>query len=369
MKIVIVPHPKYPKSEVVERKGIGHPDSICDGVAEAVSRALSRAYIKETGHIQHHNVDKVTLAAGRSRTSWGGGEILRPIRIFIVGRANYSVPVETIAIKAARDYLHEILPLARDEHFVIDPRVGEGASELISTVENVVANDTSVGVGFAPFTEAERITKEIADFLNSREFMREWPEVGPDIKVMTHRDGELLDITIAAAFVDRFLGSIEEYRRSKEAIEERIREKFELRDAVVKINALDNYEKGMVYLTVIGTSAEQGDDGSVGRGTRVNGLITPTRPMSLEAAAGKNPVSHVGKLYNVLAQQIAERIYAETGKPAEVMIQSRIGYPITDPPLVLVRTDASDIENIVKEEIEKLPEITMKIVEGKIRVF
>jgi S-adenosylmethionine synthetase len=50
-----------------------------------------------------------------------------------------------------------------------------------------------------------------------------------------------------------------------------------------------------VYLTVTGTSAEAGDDGEVGRGNRVNDLITPYRPISLEAAAGKNPVTHVGQ--------------------------------------------------------------------------
>jgi len=63
-----------------------------------------------------------------------------------------------------------------------------------------------------------------------------------------------------------------------------------------------------LYLTATGTSAEQGDDGQVGRGNRVNGLITPYRPMTLEAAAGKNPVSHVGKTYNIAARQICDKI-------------------------------------------------------------
>ena len=55
MKIVVVPHPVYPKAEVVERKGLGHPDTLCDGIAEAVSRALSKEYIKETGNIRLSN--------------------------------------------------------------------------------------------------------------------------------------------------------------------------------------------------------------------------------------------------------------------------------------------------------------------------
>ena len=68
------------------------------------------------------------------------------------------------------------------------------------------------------------------------------------------------------------------------------------------VNALDDpkaSDESGIYLTVTGLSAEQGDDGEVGRGNRVNGLITPSRAMSLEAAAGKNAVAHVGKLYNL----------------------------------------------------------------------
>ncbi len=370
MKVVKVPHPKYPKSEVVERKAIGHPDSLADGIAEAISRRLSQEYLKKYGAIHHHNVDKVGIVAGRSQPEWGGGSIVKPIRVILAGRAHYSVPVETLAIKAAREYIREVLPLARDEHFIIEPAIGEGASELVGAVHSVLANDTSVGVGFAPFTEAEEITLRIADFLTGKEFQRQFPEAGTDIKVMTHRDDGQLDITVALAFVDAHLHNMNEYRNSKAAMLDLIREKFDLQKAHLEINTLDRYDsKDSVYLTVIGTSAEQGDDGAVGRGNRINGLITPARPMSLEAACGKNPLSHVGKLYNVLAQKIAERIHGETGKAAEVLIQSRIGKPIDDPPLVLVRTDAHDIDAIVSEEVERLPEITKEIVAGKVRLF
>ncbi len=369
MEIITTPYPKYMEAEVVERKAVGHPDSLADGIAEAVSRALSKAYLKKYGVIHHHNVDKVGIVAGRSNPAWGGGEVVKPIRVIIAGRAHYSVPVETIAIKAARDYLREVLPLAKDEHFIIDPMIGEGAAELVGTVDKVVANDTSVGVGFSPLSETEQLTLDIADFLTAKSFSGEWPEVGQDIKVMSHRNGGLLDVTVAIAFVGKYLRGVKEYRERKEAILEAIKERFNS-GARVEINTLDDYSKEeSLYLTVIGTSAEQGDDGATGRGNRVNGLITPARPMSLEAACGKNPVSHVGKLYNVLAQRVAERLYAETGKPAEVIIQSRIGKPIVDPPLVLVRTDATGIEASVKDEIAKLPQITDDIVAGKVRLF
>src|SRR5690606_40191772 len=84
------------------------------------------------------------------------------------------------------------------------------------------------------------------------------------------------------------------------------------RDCAVEVNMADGETPESVYLTVTGTSAESGDYGQVGRGNRANGLITPHRPMSLEAVAGKNPVTHVGKLYNLLASRIA----AEAARPA-----------------------------------------------------
>ena len=368
MKIVKVPYPKYVDCEVVERKAEGHPDSICDGISEAVSRALSKEYLKEYGVIQHHNVDKVGLVAGNSITTWGGGKIVKPIKIIIAGRANYSIPVETISIKAARDYLKTILPLAKDEHFIIEPMIGVGASELVGTVNEIVANDTSVGVGFAPFSSTEQITLDISDFLVSKDFSKQFPEAGKDIKVMSHKDGDVLDVTVALAFIDNYLEGISAYKESKNTIIEVLNREFG--DHSISVNTLDKYDgKDSVFLTVLGTSAEQGDDGATGRGNRVNGLITPIRPMSLEAACGKNPVSHVGKIYNVMARSIAEEIYQQTSKAAEVIIQSRIGHSVTKPPIVLIRTDASNVNDIVKTELEKLPEVTQGFVEGKFRLF
>ena len=79
-------------------------------------------------------------------------------------------------------------------------------------------------------------------------------------------------------------------------------------DISVVVNAADDPAAGSLYLTVTGTSAEAGDDGEAGRGNRINGLIVPFRPMTMESVAGKNPVTHVGKLYNIVASLIAQRL-------------------------------------------------------------
>lgn len=50
--------------EMCEHKGIGHPDTIMDGVCEAENRALSPAYRDRNGRIQRHNLDKGLPIAG-----------------------------------------------------------------------------------------------------------------------------------------------------------------------------------------------------------------------------------------------------------------------------------------------------------------
>src|SRR5207245_9544903 len=150
-------------------------------------------------------------------------------------------------------------------------------------------------------------------------------EVGQDIKVMAVRDHDKIRITIAAAMVDRYVPDKDHYRSVVEELKERVLDnavKHTNREIAVDMNTGDNYDAGIFYLTVTGLSWENGDDGSVGRGNRVSGLITPYRPMSMEAAAGKNPVTHVGKLYNLLSFDIADRLVREhEGKVKEVWVR------------------------------------------------
>lgn len=158
---------------------------------------------------------------------------------------------------------------------------------------------------------------------------------GRDFKVMGHRINEGITLTLALAFVDRHVVDVDHYFEIKQAMQAFLCQRS--RDAsAIRINTLDDRnasDESGIYLTVSGLSAEMGDCGQVGRGNRVNGVISPGRCMSLEATAGKNPVCHVGKLYNVLAMHIARDIHAEIDEIAEVNVQllSSIGRPIDDP--------------------------------------
>ena len=309
--------------ELVERKGVGHPDYIADAIAEAVSRELSKYYLEKYGHILHHNVDKVLVVGGQARPVFGGGEVLQPIYIIISGRVTTEVrredgvdivPVGPIILRAAKEWLKSsIRHLDPEEHVIIDYKVGRGSIDLVSVYELgkevPLANDTSVGVGYAPLSTLEKLVYETERLLNSREFKSKVPASGEDVKVMGVRRGDRIVLTVANAIVSRYVRDRDEYLSVKDEIRNAVEELASRiasgYNVEVHVNTADVPDRGIFYLTVTGTSAEAGDDGATGRGNRVNGLITPMRPMSMEAAAGKNPVSHVGKIYNVMARLAA----------------------------------------------------------------
>ncbi len=375
------------KVEIVERKGLGHPDSLADGMAESVSIALCREYLRRYGAILHHNTDKLEVVGGEVRTRFGGGEILRPIYVLLSGRATTrcgedDIPVHEIATEAASKYMHGALRNLGPDGVVFESKIGHGSAELVDVFERrsglPKANDTSVGVGYAPLSETERLVLGTENLLNSDKLKNRFPELGEDIKVMGLRQNHKITLTVAAAFVAGYVPDLDHYISVKQdvvdEIEDYLADNAE-RETKIFMNMADDYKKGVVYLTLTGTSAENGDDGEVGRGNRVNGLITPNREMSLEAAAGKNPVNHVGKLYNILSGRIAMDIQAIAGCEVYVKLLSQIGKPIDQPLMASVELvgececSFSDIESIVTEHLGRVSKLTDEIVAGNVRVF
>ncbi|MFB6101301.1 MAG: methionine adenosyltransferase [Haloplanus sp.] len=385
--------------EIVERKGIGHPDSLCDGIAENVSRALSNLYLDRVGEVLHYNTDETQLAAGNAAPAFGGGEVVEPIYVLLVGRATrhyvdddgteYTLPVDSVAHRAARDYLGEVVPeLEFGTDVVVDVRLGEGSGDLQTVFGEdgaavPMANDTSFGVGHAPLTETERIVLDAEEYLNGP-YAEENPELGPDVKIMGKREGDHIDLTVAAAMIDRYLSGMADYRDAVANVREAVTDLAEDhtdRTVAVEVNTADDYDEGAIYLTTTGTSAEQGDDGSVGRGNRANGLITPNRPMSMEATSGKNPVNHIGKIYNLLSTRIAEQVVDEVDgiRDLRVRLLSQIGRPIDRPHVadtfVVTEDDVAladieaDIEAIVDRELADVTDVTQDVIDGDIRTF
>ena len=382
--------------EIVERKGIGHPDTICDAVAEELSRALCRFYLEQFGLVLHHNVDKVLLWGGTSQPRFGGGEVTAPIELFLAGRATCEykgirVPIEELVRESCYQWLqshfHALQP---ERHVKLHSLIRPGSIELVELYLHqeqtgiALANDTSCGVGFAPLSELERVVLQVEHALNAANTKSTYPELGEDIKVMGVRKQDVLELTIACAFVDRYISDIDDYVAKKATLVSLVEQavKTESNMSVkVNVNAADDIANSSLYLTVTGTSAESGDDGEVGRGNRVNGLICPYRPMNMEAAAGKNPVTHVGKLYNIIAQRVAETLIQELEEvqQAYCFLVSRIGSPIMEPQvadLQLVMHDnltidvvRSRAEEIVYDQLADIAKIRQELIDGALTVY
>jgi len=380
--------------EIVERKGLGHPDYICDAVADQISIGLSKEYLKKAGTILHHNVDKSLLVAGETENRFKGGIVKQPI-LFVLGDRATSVidgqkiDVHEIAIRSAKNWFKKNMRfIDSDKHIKYQVEIKPGSVGLTDIFkrkgEVLGANDTSAAVGYAPMTRTEKIVLQTERYMNSPEFKKRFPESGEDVKVMAFRDKNDLKLTVAMAFVDRYISSEADYFEKKEKILEDINRyiavntSFDLVD--VKLNTLDMKGRGMggLYLTVLGTSADSGDSGQVGRGNRVNGLISLNRPFCSEAAAGKNPVSHVGKIYNFLTFRIAQKVCDQVKGIEEVYIWllSKIGAPIDHPTVAAAQVVMKDDDNIGKtkqrinevldKELENIQEFCMELAEGRI---
>lgn len=379
----------HQETELVERKGIGHPDTLADGISEAVSRALCEMYRDELGYIAHHNTDEVQIIGGESSPAYGGGTLKQPIYILLGGRATEEMDGTTFnihgqAMQAARNYLDTTLPhLDTETDLIVDTRMGQGSTDLTELYKRrhektPLANDTSFGIGHAPLSETEKLVLQLEKHLNSNTQNQSHPWVGQDIKVMAKRLGDTITLTVAAAFVDKHVDDRADYKAKKEALRETVRQyarQHTDKDLDIHINTADDIENDSVYTTVTGTSAEMGDDGSTGRGNRVSGLITPQRSMSLEASSGKNPVAHVGKIYNILGHYIADQIVEEdpTIDEATVRILSQIGKPIDDPQILTVELDTvkseREIREIAEYWLEHMPELMDKVIDGEITTY
>jgi S-adenosylmethionine synthetase len=382
--------------ELVERKGVGHPDSICDAIMEAVSVALSQAYLETWGRVLHHNIDKGLLVAGQTTPALGGGRVEAPMRLVFGDRATMewagrSIDVGEIAETTARRWLREHLRFVDpDKHIVFQNEIKPGSPELMDIFEREVvgANDTSAAVGYAPLTETERLVLAAERRLNDPAFKAEYPEAGEDVKVMGVRRGRELVLTVALAFVDRFIPDEKTYFERKAAIQRQLQDELQAQlndlDSVrVDLNTLDEPGRGLggMYLTVLGTSAEGADCGQVGRGNRVNGVISLNRPMGTEAAAGKNPVSHVGKIYTLLTHQMADRIYNSVEPVEEVYVWlcSQIGQPIDRPliasaqvilePGVGLPDVEREIRQIIDDELARINSFTERLTRGELMVW
>jgi S-adenosylmethionine synthetase len=402
LNISIFPESKKADVEIVEIKGAGHPDTVCDTIAEEISKDYSRYCLDTFGFILPHMIDKIGVLGGLSNCAFGKGEIVKPITILLNGRlsknlGDQEIPVEKIAVTAIKNVLSRIFLLLNvDKHVVIQnnlhysrgpgvvlvpdqhnerhdyytPKTPEG---VMHARKETVCNDTSVVVGYAPELIGEKIARDLERMLFSREFKAAYPFVGTDIKIMLVRTGKHVSITYCIPFICVYTPSLDFYIAQKEMLNKLIAEYLQTSHPdlsfEVFLNTRDNYDKPDLYLTVVGSAIESGDEGLVGRGNRSNGVINVTAPMSIEAFSGKNPVHHVAKVYSFIAQKIAREIYAKSGFSTEVYLVSQMGRSIHDPWKIVVKVVGAlsaelerDIGDIVALNLRDCEAVTMALI-------
>jgi S-adenosylmethionine synthetase len=377
--------------EFVERKGRGHPDTLSDRAAEELSISLCEYYLKNFKRIYHHNVDKCVLVGGQARARFGGGEVIEPIYLLLVGRAiaklnEKEVPIEKIAQDTTKKWLaREMHAIDTEKHVQIATKIRPGSVDLVGNYDREdripLANDTSFGVWYGPNTDTENVVMNVEKELNDLSIKRKYPQIGEDIKVMGVRRGGRINLTIACAIVSKFVQNEKEYKETISVINDianKVAKRQTRAEVAIKVNTADDFSKKLYYLTVTGTSAEHGDDGQVGRGNRANGLITPFRPMTLEATAGKNPISHTGKIYNICARKIVNDILKQSPEQDQVYcyIVSEIGKPISEPQAINVELHAKedkklarDVQGIVSDRMADLPDLWKEIVNREHPLF
>ena len=391
--------------EVIEKKGLGHPDTLADGLAEYLSVEYARYTKNKFGAILHHNFDKVGLLGGASRVTFGNGYLTKPIRVVLNGRASTKfgkedIPINKLLVNWTKEYfknrLYKVNP-DKDLRFILElsnqsspgkthsDKILKDASRRfwfeprglkdLPELKNLFSNDTSLGVGYAPFSIVEKFILELEIFLNSNKTKKRYPWLGTDIKIMCKRVKNDVSITMCIPQIADFVGSLDAYKENLQICHKLINQlakKWHVNLVELNINTRDKFDVYELYLTATGTSLESGDEGLVGRGNRITRLISPTNPYSMEGSCGKNPVYHIGKLYYLQAQIIANEIYKKIGVNNQIFLGSQSGRKLEDPwinvvilPKSISKIDEKKIKTIVKNKIERIRELTKQIVDER----
>lgn len=396
--------------EVVETKGKGHPDNICDTLAEKISANYSNYCLENYGVILRHMIDKLSILGGGSKVYFGKGEMVSPIRILVNGRftdryKDKKIDYMSIVLSTIKGYLKELFPLLDVDKYLIvvdNTHHNEGPGvvyniddttnnerkkffEAISEEDLLKhnnfnrCNDTSTTVSYYPMSKLERVVLSIEQTLNSEKYKIKYPWVGNDIKVMGMRKQEKIEITSCVPLISVYVKDLEDYKNKMKMIKKDIlkvvKKEFKENEISIYLNTRDNYVKNDLYLTAIGSAVESGDEGAVGRGNRSRGVIPFSRNFSMEASCGKNPVYHTGKLFTAIGDIISKKIYDKFNIENVVFCTSKMGDSIEDPWNVSVELNKeisdeikNEIDKLVKKEIKNHNNITKKIIQGKIKL-
>ncbi|MER6916075.1 methionine adenosyltransferase [Streptomyces sp. NPDC000594] len=348
---VRTPLPHELAVEVVERKGVGHPDTLADGIAELASIRYSLHCLDTAGAVLHHNLDKVAVLGGRAAFTDTGGVYDRPLRIVLGGRISTSfagrpLPVREILHQAAVDHLRTALPGFDRVKLEIRQETTDSSKfphwfaprSLDDLPERRAAfsNDTAYLVGSAPRTATESVV------LLAEAFFRRLPWAGSDIKALAVRDGTNWTVTVCVPALAGHLTSSAEFDDAVTAAAGELTDLLQQRlpGRVRVVCNTRNSRTGPLsgqYFTLSGSAVDYGEDGLVGRGNARTGVISGAHLAGNEATFGKNPAYHVGKVGGWLADTAARTVAAEFG-PCRIALLWRNGAPYDQPASIEITT-------------------------------
>lgn len=369
-------NPEVNIMEIVERKGLGHPDTLADGLAETVSTAYSQYCLDRFGVVPHHNLDKLYIGAGLFNRDFGYREMLKPVRVVINGRISNTmdgedIRVDLIAKKAIYNYLSMVLPNLRQNEMIIEcnstqhtknpywysPRnIGD-----LPEASDLKANDTSVCIAHWPFTVCERLAFELEQYFWLKEgdrIMPKYNDIGQDIKVMVQRIDKEIEVTICMPMISAVTTSLEQYLIRNQQIEEdldRLAQSIVTGSGFIVKVAVNPKAGGgrLVYLLAVGSCIDCGEEGIVGRGNTNQGVISCFRPHSMEAPAGKNPVYHTGRVMGFLTTKLARSIYDNLHANCTVVVLTKNGHSLIPPSTIAIQTSSPVDEDCVAALIEE----------------
>ncbi len=370
--------------EIVERKGLGHPDTLADALAELVSIEYSKYCLNNFGCVLHHNVDKLYIGAGLFENNFGYSKMIKPIKIIVNGRmssnfGNHSIDIESINKKAILPYLFSVLPNLKECDVVVESNSTQYTKNKFwynpRSIEDVPdatqpkANDTSVVLYHNPMTICEKLTYELENYFWDKTGVFPRPKfsnLGQDIKVMVCRKGVIIDVTLCVPVISSHLTSVKNYYEVIEPLENNLNSLArklvpDLYSVSVKVNP------SQVYILGLGSCIECGEEGVVGRGNSLSGVIPIFRPSSMEAWPGKNPVYHTGRVMSYLVKNLSEKIFEEFGVKCSILAMTETGGSLVPPHLLQISLNnyvlKDDIEKIVNDHflnIDYLTEMLLK---------
>ena len=373
-------NPEKNFAEIVGRRGRGHPDNICDMIAERLSEYYCK-YCEQDLKIKvpQHNFDKVQISGGEVK--WEKtflkypneppvGIQLKPMTIQIAGRAvnkidKFEIDLKEIVKKAVNDVFNETFQRINpndDEQIDRIINVNEGSESLRKLYQLRRAGDTNIGISHWPLTSFEKfvlnseieIEEKLIDNLNF---------IGEDIKILAIRNCNNIKVILTIAMIANEFNNLNDYIEKKNYLKHKT---FEVignnlwKDDLIldiEINPSDDLKVsskayGNAFLTISGTSAENGDDGATGRGNPIEGVISSYQMTTgSNAIYGKNPFNHPSKLYNILSFIISKNIvdFISEIKSCSIVLVSKIGVTLNSPQFINV---SIEVENKISKRIE-----------------